>query len=104
MEPLSRAWTIAVICLFFAIAIVSFRAGYVYCRKSNSVTMWGVRYYISTKDCTFIKNSTDEGYYYPTQEAALEAGQSAMQTDKEVGYVVFPETLQVFETIEPKND
>lgn len=83
-----------------------FSFGYVYgqFKATNPKIVYGVRYMKEHGDCTIITNSTDEGYYYPTRKAALEAGYSAIQSDKEVGYTVYPSTVEAFETIEPKDD
>lgn len=83
-----------------------FGFGYYYgkFKATDPKIVYAVRYIKEAGGCTFIVNSTDEGYYYPTQKAALEAGQSAVQSDKEVGYTTYPTSIEVFETIKPKDD
>ncbi len=69
-------------------------------RLSGPQIVWAVRYSIRSGDCTFIKNSADEGYYYKTEEQALQNGQDAIQSDTSLGYKYIG-GLEAFPTINP---
>lgn len=65
---------------------------------------YAVRYRSTGHDCTIIRNSHDEGYYWPTAEEAKQNGRSAMSSDKKLGYTVYEKTLEVFPVLVPREE
>lgn len=71
--------------------------------KCKGKIVYGFRYTKISGECTFITNSSDEGYYYKTELEAWENGKLSMDSDSLIGYKVYKKSLAIFRTIEDSN-